>query len=334
MNEMNIYACGGCGTNILKTFLENQRKLPALFKHAARINPFVIDTSMSDMKDGIKLDDDKVFLIPGMDGKGKKRSGEDLQKIAATMPQILNEFRPAKFNIIIHSTGGGSGSTIGPILNTNLMKDPETVNIIFAIGSSGCQAEVINTIDTISGYDKNAKLKNIPAVMRYLENTSAMTLDDVNNVIIEEIILLAHMFSGVSTLDTSDIKNWAHYNKMTEFEAGLSGMEIIKGPISLDRSVTPMSAITLRSRTAPDNQDDNIAYRGDGLYPETIIKEMGEESFPMNFVIIDNYFTSIVNEFQKKNSEMKAATDLAKKKHKAIEAKENAVIDEDLGIIV
>ena len=69
MSKICVYACGGCGLNLVNP-LEKLVETPTA--GFAEINPVYIDTSKSNLA-GIK-DSGSVYLVEGLDGSGKKRN--------------------------------------------------------------------------------------------------------------------------------------------------------------------------------------------------------------------------------------------------------------------
>ena len=110
-----VFSCGGAGINIGR-------------QAAAVSNEF----SEHLRKPGINRD--KVFLFEGIDGSGKVRA-ENHKAIGKSVLKILEQFKPGKFNIIVNSASGGSGSIIGHSILAELKKRGEQV-VMILIGST------------------------------------------------------------------------------------------------------------------------------------------------------------------------------------------------------
>ena len=124
--KMTVYACGGCGVNLLTPFVKNLGKAEPGF---AEIHPVFIDTSRSNLKG--EYPEDNLFLIDGLDGSGKKRDA-NYKIINEKAPEVLHRFKPTPFNVVIHSTSGGSGSVIGSVLTSALLARGENVVVMMA----------------------------------------------------------------------------------------------------------------------------------------------------------------------------------------------------------
>ncbi len=199
-NNVSIFACGGCGINIVGTLPDSTSDAKAI------ATCYAIDTSKSNLHDS-KFSSDNLYLFEGIDGSGKVRS-ENHEVIAKNTLQILQKFQPGAFNIVVHSGGGGSGNVIAGSLVSELARQGEQV-VVIMIGSTNSQIEVENTHKTLKSYEVIAQRAGCPIIVHYLENgvnASRKTIDGGAHAAIQALLML---FSGLNAeMDSADLRNW------------------------------------------------------------------------------------------------------------------------------
>ena len=149
---LQIYAAGGAATNIAARFNKMRDQTSPGF---AKISTRFIDTSRSNIDTSIP--DSDVYLFEGMDGSGKLRRS-NYATISERSKEILHRFKPQDTNVVIHSASGGSGSTIGPVLVSELLERGENV-VVVLIGSTGSLIETENSLKTLQSYEAISKLR-------------------------------------------------------------------------------------------------------------------------------------------------------------------------------
>lgn len=148
---VTVIALGQAGANI---GLQLERELR---KHADVVNFVAINSAQSDL-DAIKIERDKKFLIPNTaSGAGKKR--DYIKKIFynETNPdKLFNEiveknkhtlFGQNKLILVTFSTGGGSGSSIGPKFVAKLTKYCATTKESYVVGHGDNGQPIEGSID-------------------------------------------------------------------------------------------------------------------------------------------------------------------------------------------
>lgn len=89
---LSVYLCGGTGGNIGKMITDLDVDLA------------FIDTSTSNLK---TVDEDLIFLTPGLDGGGKNRTLV-YENFKPYLEDILIRFKPSdQLNIVVSSLSGG-----------------------------------------------------------------------------------------------------------------------------------------------------------------------------------------------------------------------------------
>lgn len=288
--SMNIYACGGLGTAVVSSLNKSMKEDEADEYHSDT-NLYYVDTSNSDLTDEIKKEN--VYLIPGLDGSGKKRSTNH-EIVADNVNDILLNFKPSDVNIVIHSASGGSGSVIGPVIASELLSRGCLVIVITA-GSSSSKIEVNNTINTLKSYEKISQLRKLPVILNYHENSAEHAPAKVDNNIKTIIVLLSCLFSGTNRkLDSADLNNFLNYHNVTSYEPRLASLELFKKVIDTLKGRPLISLVTLAGIN--DVTDPNVAveYQAVGFPSDDLIEQMSKD-LPIHFGIIGGAFTDIIN---------------------------------------
>ena len=109
-----IYGCGGFAMNILGRFEQTARA-----DNLKHLEVNYIDTSASNIPSGVNPD--SVYLFKNMDGGGKDRRMA-YTSVIPMIPDVLEKLPAADFNIVVHSASGGSGSSVGPALVSELLR--------------------------------------------------------------------------------------------------------------------------------------------------------------------------------------------------------------------
>lgn len=202
---ISIYAAGGTGINIARQIFENN----------AIIN--YIDTSNSNI-DALKSEN--VFLVEGMDGAGKHRV-DAYEHFKPEVANILVRYKPsAKLNIVIGSLSGGSGSVIAPMLTRELIAGGHNV-VAVGVESRQSKIELTNTLKTLQSYRGLSAQLNAPFALYHVDKVSRSEADrDVLGFV--SLMSLLTDKSRTSEFDTSDLKSFLYFNRVTDNEPGVS----------------------------------------------------------------------------------------------------------------
>lgn len=262
-NQVKIFACGGSAINIVAE-LENLRT--STEPGFANLVPCYIDTSRSNLASK-RIADEHVYLFEGTDGSGKVRS-TNYEAIVKNALAILQKFKPSAFNIILHSGGGGSGSTIGPVLASELKARGERV-IVIVVGSTDTRIEIENTLKTLKSYESIAMMRKSPVVMHYVENSKTNSRFAVNSQVKHAISLLLGLFSGQNAeLDTADLSNWLEYLGFSGGSAQLSSLNFITDQKDMEKIGHVTSVATLAALDMNTRMDVTPAYQCVGYVPD------------------------------------------------------------------
>lgn len=304
---LRIYACGGMAQNIGRT-LEKYRSKEDGF---ADTDIVYIDTSASNLTE--ELADKQVYLLKDLDGGGKIRK-DNIEAISKAGLDIIQQYKPGDFNIIINSAGGASGSTIGPTLTRHLL-DKDQMVVVITVGSIATHIEAQNTINTLKSYEGVSMLTKRPVNMVYLENKPGQSRKQVDEQVVYHVNDLKVLFSGQNAeLDTRDIYNWLRFERSTSAEAKLTIMTV--GTAEELKEVDLGNVHSVAILTVGDTEPEipyYTEYRCNGYVPEVIAKTMEGKS-PMYFALsngpiqeINKHLQSVIKDMEdKRNSQIKA----------------------------
>jgi hypothetical protein len=257
--RVRLYACGGGGINMgHKIDHVNQVTNDAF----AELDVVYIDTSKSNLHSDISAD--SVYLIDGLDGSGQVRRENHLQ-ISERVRDILQTFKPVDLNIVLSTGGGGSGSVIAPSIASELIaKDYPTV--VICIGDDSTKKYAENTLNTLKSYDQIATtVRQQPVIMHYLQNSAEMTRPVVDKRLQHLVSALCVLFSRRNReLDSKDLYNWLHYQKVTSYKPALTALTLVE-----DLNPTNLAAlgnlISIATLTVPD-ADTSLPIRPEVQY--------------------------------------------------------------------
>jgi len=286
MSVMNVYACGGAGINVASQFAKKSKPDNGF----ADIKVFFIDTSRSNI--GPNIPSDAIYITDGLDGSGKKRDS-NYNTLLGDSKDILHQYRPSDINIVIHSGSGGTGSVIGPILVSELLNRGELV-IPIIIGSTSSKIETSNTLKTLQSYEVISRNSDMPIVAAYKENSVTTPRGHIDAEIQTTIALLSVMFSGTNReLDTADLKNFIHYNKLTSYGAGLSLLDFYSGDVVLNKGQTLISVVTLTDDDSRSDVNIPVEYQACGYLSDSA-KSYINIARPIHACAISGYYSDVV----------------------------------------
>lgn len=291
--EISIYACGGTGTANAARFEQYRNKGPV--DGFAKVIPYYIDTSMSDIND--TLPKDFLHIFEGVDGSGKLRK-ENNEVIKQEINNILHRFRPADLSIIISSASGGSGAVIAGYLLNELLRRNHTV-IVITVGTCDSRIELDNTIKTLKTYERAAVVNKTPVALAYWQNEATTPKEQINAQIEYLIRRLSSLFSRQHRrLDTTDLVNWLNYTKVCEIEPRLVYLATMS---STEMKTTDLDIISVATLCL-DGEDSSpgipVEYQAVGyVSPES--NENIQLQEPINFCLVDGLVVNILKDLNK-----------------------------------
>lgn len=321
-----VYGCGGTGVNLVQDVINvpNAAGFPEVSKYR-------IDTSSTDI---INLEGHgEAYIIPGVRGAGKER--KFAYSVAAPhTSDILLKNPPKDFNVVIFSLSGGSGSIIGPLIISELLKRGESV-IGVCVGSTASGLEAKNTLDTLATLQSiSMDVLKKPLACSIHNNTVHTPRGEVDQAIENFVRGLALLVSGNNaSLDDKDIKNWLNYDLVTTVPGQLVDLVLYTGTqgteTGTDKDITAISVASLLPSTDDSAIDLSQPYGCIGYMPIGVLEAGDAELKPMHFIITNELMddrisdaVNVVNRF-KDNTDLLAAKSV---KRVEIDADDNGMV--------
>jgi hypothetical protein len=258
--KVRVYACGGCGVNI-GSMLEKWRPDPS--PTIAQLDIAYIDTSRSNLKH-VNAPADRIYLFDGLDGSGQIRK-ENVKDISVKVADILETFEPQDLSIVLHSACGGSGSVIGPSIVSALLEAKKSV-VVLMVGSADTRLDALNTMNTLKSYDSIAKMRGLPVVLSYQQNSRENKRDSVDDQMVGTAVSLAILWSGNNReLDSKDLHNFVNYHIPTTFEPQVAHLTLLQPDGSLSEEVGQVISVATLAKRGQDTALDpapEVQYRG------------------------------------------------------------------------
>lgn len=295
---INIYGNGGTGMNLAKVYAKFAEQQRAGF---ATINTFFVDTSDSNVDEHVPAD--KFFRIEGdddiqVDGSGKKRD-TNYDAIEAAINPILNRFPAADINVLMNSTGGGSGSVIGPLMLREMLARGEKV-VSVVVGITSCRQEVVNTRNSLLSYENIAVEVEQPVNVFYRENTGR-SRQAVDREVHTFLAGLTVMFSGQNReLDKEDYNNFLNYQRVTNYTPQLTFIDLYSKEVKLDKGQSLVSLLTVVDNEE-DTTESNIPteYQAAGfIHPSA--RQNFKAAAPVHLAVVAGYFNPIISDLEKR----------------------------------
>lgn len=326
MTVMRVFACGGFGVNVASALAKFEGKKNAGY---ADLSICYVDTSRSNLigKDNIK--EENVYILDNVDGSGKKRS-QNYEVLSESAKDILHQYKPTDVNIVLHSASGGSGSVIGPILVSELLRRKDLV-IPVIVGSNASRIEVENTIKTLKSYEIIAKKAGAPVVSMYRENSKETPRGTVDDDISTLIVLLAVLFSGQNhELDKADLNNFINYHNVTDFQPKLNYLDFWSKEVSLDKGCSLVSVATICDGENNPELDTPVEYQAVG-YIQDAHRDILSVKLPIHAGVVSGYFNQKITDLEARMSMFREARQVVVEKSIAGKEIEDAT---DEGLIL
>lgn len=256
MKDFNIYAVGGTGINVVNRFLKENRN--------GRFVESIIGFDTSDanpVADGLF----NIERVPGTEGSGgNKKTHAD--KYPDFAKQMLAKYKPNRFNIVIFSTGGGTGAGLGPWIVRNLLQRKIPV-LSIVIGDLSTFNEHENTIGTLGSLYNQTKLGH-SVIFSYLENKDNVTQGEVNSQASARIDNALMMFNmDNERIDYADAYNFFFYNSMVDADPVLTQLTFLTDDGISAYESKPVAALSLYADADKIKSPfENMLYRKSGIY--------------------------------------------------------------------
>lgn len=304
VGKISIYFCGGTGANLAELL----KSKAATFNRGgmADMASYVIDTSVSNLSGPVR---DNVYIYKGVDGFGKKRD-EDPVTIKKKIPEILANFEPQEFNLVVSSLSGGSGSLIAPLIAKELLSQSKGV-IMLGIVSTDTDREIDNTIETLGNMEKISSSVNRPVVFKPSVNPTDGNQAAVDEALVLDILMLAMLFSRRNArLDQSDLRNWLDYHRVTEAPVKLVSLmtftnaESAQAANIVEDGIVPISVATVAPPNTPTRAPWAVGYQATGFVPAKVAGDMSGGA--IHFTIVDGEIAKLYNKLSTERQRLQA----------------------------
>lgn len=267
-NMIRVFACGGAAINAASVFESCRGEQEA---GACGIEVVYLDTSSANFN--AKIPEDARFVVPGdKDGSGGDRR-ENSALIAQSIDSLLSRFAPGYCNIVLSSGSGGSGSVIAPNLVARLI-DREVPVVPMIIGDARQGHWIKNTLATLATYEKISAVKNTALAVGYFENTQNTPPTAVDRMIVDLVVSLGVVYSRQNEgIDTRDLHNFLHFNRMTSYEPHCGLLEWVSGVINEENGKDIMTAVTVSTDKDDTGLDIVLPYAKQGVLPKAASDE-------------------------------------------------------------
>lgn len=259
---MNVYGVGGCGMNLASRYNEIAGQVS---DGMAIIQPYYIDTSLANLKDG--LDSERFFLMEAREGSGKIRT-ENKSEISRSALPVLQKFPPGDLNIVVFSASGGTGSVGGIYLLSKLLEEGKNV-VAVVVGGDECERAAINTLNTVKSLEGVAQKTNRTVMMYYEHLKPTDKRSTIDSRIWFVISALAVLISRRNeAMDLQDIHNFFYFSNVTSASPQLSALEVYTN----NKDIEAASEFALAVASLLPNPDcEAISFRPEYLtigYPQ------------------------------------------------------------------
>ena len=285
--EVTVYCCGGAGMNI-GTLLEAHAGQNEV--GFANLRVVYVDTSKSNTRSHIN--ENNSYILEGLDGSGKVRK-ENHQEISKHILAILQKFQSTDLNIVVSSTGGGSGSVIAPLIHSELL-DRQLPVVCVGIGGVESTLAAQNTLKTLKSYESIAAMRNRPVAMYYVENDRIAERDQPDPRIASDkavlgfVMAMCVLFSRENReLDSKDLYHFLDFEKVTSFRPQLVSMSVVEKTDVFDEDIgNVISVATLVQEGMSTHLPQTPDYQCTGFVSDQI-NSLFLAKIPVNFVISD-----------------------------------------------
>lgn len=285
--KLRVYGCGGMGINVASYFQDAGDE-----PNCAQVLPAYLDTSRSNLREDFA--EDQVFVLDNVDGSGKVRK-ENHEEIANVVPQILLNIEPTEFNVVVFSASGGTGSVIGPLVMSELLKRGHTA-VAVVVGSAESVITATNTLNTLKTLEAISKRNQLPVVMNYDHNDqdrSRVEVDKSLHLVVSTLAVLASKKNR--EMDSKDIANWVQFNKTTTVEPQIAHLEVYNDADWVKDVKDPISVASIYESDDMSVPEAVPEYHAAGYLPSP-----GGHFDQIHFVISIEGIPSIVNNTQEK----------------------------------
>lgn len=303
-NSICVYCAGGTALNAIAPLVESASDTDGY----AELYFSLIDTSHANIDQSNTSLMDRFYFIENPDADLTDGSGKDrrvnVEAIRRAVPDIINTFQPKDLNIVVHAVGGGSGSTIGPVIANELLSKGHNV-ILILVDSQTSIRELKNSIDVLNGYQALSEKREVPVVAYHLSN-SDRSPEENNDIIRLVVLYLSALWSGENHgLDRKDLDNFINYHRVTQFPVGLTCLKIETdgSKVPTPEKGQPISTVVTLINDGGNPDPGFIApYHAYGALPEHALEKVKTQT-PIHFYTVQGYFANVLHGLDRAKTE-------------------------------
>lgn len=281
-----MYFTGGAGLNLGTTYSPNSESV------------CFIDSSEANLKHR-KIAPERMYIIPNTDGAGGDQSFM-MPHARKHAPLILEQFEPGQQNIIVTSGGGGTGPTVAASLLDNMLKNGENV-IVMVVGGYDATKRVRNTTNILKNLELLSLKHQQPVVVSYISNSGGEAAAD------EEALFTLSALDALTDqenerLDTKDLENFLHFNRVCAVQPQLCTLHIRETRADAAKVLEPIMVIALLNDISLDVPYGSPFERKVGITKRTDKLPGNQMHFIINSVGVTDIFEDLEQTLTKLNT--------------------------------
>lgn len=247
MKDITIYGCGGAGISAL---INNEK-----FLKSVGAKTVAVDSSDSNIG---SLEFENKYKLSGKYGSG----GNQLENIDAfrdSIPDILANYKPSKFNIIVSSTSGGSGSVVSMYLAREIVRRGH-IAVLVLLTTSDSLRRINNTINVIKTLESMSTKLEKPLVMMVHNQGITDVRRSGDAGLYANLKSIVYLFANqFADVDEMDIINLFSYDKVTKVPPQL--VTLVSEEITdefIDRILKSKPPVSFIGLVNSEYRDDHI----------------------------------------------------------------------------
>lgn len=234
--KTRMYFAGGAGLNLGTEYSPNSDSV------------CFIDSSEANLKHR-KISSDRMYVIPNTDGAGGDQSFM-MPHARKHAPAILEQFEPGNQNIIVTSGGGGTGPTVTVALVDLLLKAEQNV-IVVVVGGYDATKRVRNTTNVLKNLELLSLKHQQPVIVSYISNSAGEApANEEAQFTLAALDALTDQEN--ERLDTKDLENFLHFNRVCPVPPQLCTLHIRETRAEAAKVLEPIMVIALVNDIALD----------------------------------------------------------------------------------
>ena len=145
-----------------------------------------------------------------------------------------------------------------------------------------------------------SRKRELPINVHYRENNGSLGRGQVDNEVQLAVVILTAIFSGENKeLDSSDLKNFLNYTRVTSYTPKLSLLDFYSENIEVGKGQSVVSLVTLTDDETSSDASIPVEYQAVGYLSENT-KKLVTAKLPIHACVISGYFNGVIDGLNKK----------------------------------